>query len=85
MKRTITIAALLLCLTAHAQQHVTKDAKGNYVISRRDSTGVNKPSGHTITDAEGKVHPVYVSSRGKLYWLKTAKKSGNVYKCYIKD
>lgn len=29
MKNLITIAALLICLTAHAQ-HAVKDAQGNY-------------------------------------------------------
>lgn len=83
LKTLITIGSLLLCLTASAQ-HVTKDKNGNYTIAKRSDTTANKPTGHTITDRDGKVHPVYISVRGKLFWLRTSK-AGNVYKCYIKE
>lgn len=82
MKKLITLAALLICLTAHAQ-HAVKDAQGNYHVVKRDSVHTDKPEGHTITDKDGKVHPIYVSVHGKLYWLRTSAK-GNIYKCYIK-
>jgi len=82
-KKLITIGSLLLCLTAHAQ-HVTKDKNGNYTISAKADTANLKPTGHTITDRDGNVHPVYISQRGKLFWLRTSK-NGKVYKSYIKE
>lgn len=83
MKKLITIAFLFIVFTVQAQTRVTKDAKGNYVQVSRADTGANKATGATFTDKTGKVFPVYVSSRGKLYYLRTSK-SGNVYKSYIK-
>jgi hypothetical protein len=85
MKKLITIISISVVLlsNAHAQTKVTKDAQGNYVISKRSDTTANKATGKVLIDSEGIKHPVYISSRGKLYWLRTAKKSGNQYKCYI--
>ena len=84
MKKFITIASMLFVLTsAHSQQHVTKDAKGNYTAAGRDTSGANKPTGHTFTDSKGKIYPVYISARGKLYYIRISK-TGNTYKSYIK-
>ncbi len=84
MKTLLTIAALCIALSATAQTKVTKDAQGNYTMAKKADTSANKATGHTIIDKDGISHPVYISSRGKLYWLRTSK-SGNVYKSYIKD
>ena len=84
MKKLFTIALMLVSFGTMAQTKVTRDAQGNYIVAKRDSTGTNKATGHTITDKEGISHPVYISARGKLYYNRTAK-SGNVYKCYIKE
>lgn len=79
--KTIILAALLLTLAASAHaQKVTKDSAGNY----HQVMAENKATGHTFTDKTGKVYPLYVSDRGKLYYMRTAK-SGNVYRCYIKS
>lgn len=83
MKKLILIASLFTVLTAHAQQKVIKDAQGNYKVASGRDTTAGKATGHKITDKEGKVHPVLISARGKLYWLRTSR-NGNVYKCYIK-
>jgi uncharacterized protein YxeA len=89
MKKILTLIILLFALTllfgsftVFAQQRVTKDAQGNYVIAKRDST-VNKPTGNNIIDKNGQSHPVYITKNGKLYYMRTSK-SGNIYKCYIK-
>jgi hypothetical protein len=81
MKTLLTIAALLLTLTASAQT-ATKDANGNYHAAHRADTTSNKPTGKTFTDNKGKVYPVYESSRGKLYYIRISK-TGNQYKAYI--
>lgn len=82
MKNLITILSLFIVLTGHTQTRVTKDAKGNYVVAKKDSAS-NKSTGSTITDKDGKIHPVYITAKGKLYYMRTSK-NGNVYKCYIK-
>lgn len=82
MKTILTIAALLLTMTAAQAQQVTKDAQGNYHAAKRDTA--NKATGHTFTDSKGQTYPVYESINGKLYYMRTSK-SGNVYKVYIKE
>ncbi len=84
MKNLITIAAVMICLTAHAQ-HAVKDAQGNYhAVTRSTDTGARKPTGKTFTDSKGKSYPLYLSVNGKLYYMRTSR-SGNVYKAYIKE
>lgn len=83
MKRLILIASLFIVVTAHAQTKVIKDAQGNYKVTSGRDTSAGIATGHTITDKDGKVHPLLISSRGRLYYMRTAK-SGNIYKCYIK-
>lgn len=81
MKKFLIIASLFIVSQGHAQQ-VKKDSNGNYISARID-TGANRPTGKTYTDGKGKVYPLLISSRGKLYYLRTAK-SGNIYKAYLK-
>lgn len=81
MKKVLLIASLFIVLTAHAQTKVVKDANGNYSAVKRDT--LSKPTGHTFTDSKGNVYPVFISARGKLYYMRTSK-NGNVYKCYLK-
>lgn len=83
MKKLLLIASLFIVTAGHAQTRVTKDAQGNYQVAAKRDTTAGKPTGQTITDRDGAKHPVFVSSRGKLYWLRTSK-NGNMYKAYIK-
>lgn len=83
-KLIITAASILIVLACHAQTRVTKDSKGNYVVVKRIDTTTNKPTGHTLTDKDGKVYPLFISSRGKLFYMRTSR-NGNVYKCYVKE
>ncbi len=81
----IALQLLFICFLGYTclGQTITKLPNGNYVVkSVRDT--VKKPTGQTITLADGKVYPVYVSATGKLYYMRVAVKSGNVYKVYIK-
>lgn len=83
MKKLITIASLLLCLTAHAQTKVKKDANGNYVAVSRQDSSANKATGSFFVDKEGNKNPVYISIHGKLFYYRVTK-NGNTYKCYLK-
>lgn len=85
MRNVILITAFLVMgLGASAQTKVSKSADGNYHAAQRDTTANNKPTGHSFVDRDGISHPVFISARGKLYWMRTSK-AGNVYKAYIKE
>lgn len=84
VKKALTIIGLFLALTGHAQQRVTKNAQGNYIVAKRDTAGSNKPSGKFLIGKDGVQHPVFISAHGKLFYMRTSK-AGNVYKCYIKE
>lgn len=86
MKNLLFIALLLfVTLAAIGQKPVVVDKSGNYVaVSVKDSSATNKLTGKFFTDTKGVKYPVYESVNGKLFYYKTAKTSGNIYKVYIK-
>lgn len=62
---------------------ITKD--GNYVaLTSTKTLFTDTITGKTYTDTKGVVYPVYKSKNEKLYVWKTSKKSGNMYKFYLK-
>jgi len=85
MKNLILIFAFLLISIAGVNaQSIKQDAAGNYY---QDSTKVAKTSskatGKMFTDKKGTQYPVMLSKNGKLFYMKTAVKSGNTYNVYI--
>lgn len=84
MKKILISIFVLLSLNCTAQ-NVKVDSKGNYVATtnlRVDSSQA-KETGKTYTDRGGKVYPVYISDKGKLFVEKISK-TGNKYKMYLK-
>lgn len=85
VKTTIifVIICILCCLADNLMaQTITRDAAGNYYAVTKAKAD-DKQTGNTFTDAKGNVYPVYVSGKGKLYYIRTSK-SGNDYRVYIK-
>ncbi len=78
------VIAIMLLATSQAQS-VTQDAKGNYIAVKKSASTdtASKSTGKTFTDAKGNVYPVMVSTRGRLYVVRTSAK-GNQYKQYLK-
>jgi len=92
MKKLMVSAAFLLAaLLATGQQKVTTDKNGNY-IAVPSSTGIKKDSykatGKTFTDSKGKTYPVYISERGKLFYIRVTQSGKNIgkeYRAYIEQ
>ncbi len=84
MKKAILLFACLASMGLRAQT-VTTDQNGNYkaVTSTRGAAPA-KDTGKTYTDSKRLVYKVYESSTGKPYILRTSKKTGNIYKQYLK-
>ena len=60
------------------------DANGNYqAVTHKKAITENQETGKTFTDTKGNVYPVFKSSAGKLYYIRTSKTSGNDYKVYL--
>lgn len=78
------LIVLMLSFTGSAQNaKVGKD--GNYyAASTAKSTQPAKSTGKTYTDAKGIVYPVQESAKGKLFIIRTSKKTGKEYKQYLK-
>ena len=85
MKKLIILTAFLLSITTIKAQNATQDAKGNYtaIKTTNAATDSTKPTGKTFTDTKGIVYPVMVSTKGKIFYIRTSK-SGTQYKAYIK-
>lgn len=85
MKKLLTVLALtLLSFGAYCQQNVKVDSQGNYhaLTQSTESKAVN--TGKTFTDSKGIKYPVMRSVKGKLFIIRTSKKTGNKYNYYLK-
>lgn len=80
----IVIGILILLFPAKAQT-VKIDGSGNYIAVKttKTDTANYKANGKTFTDTKGNVYPVFVSTKGKEFYLRTSK-TGIQYKAYIK-
>ena len=60
------------------------DANGNYqAVTHKTTASEQSNTGKTFTDTKGNVYPVFKSSAGKLYYIRTSKNTGNDYKVYL--
>ena len=60
------------------------DANGNYqAVTHKKVASEQSNTGKTFTDTKGNVYPVFKSSAGKLYYVRTSKNTGNDYKVYL--
>jgi hypothetical protein len=95
MKKLLVLFVMtVVCMGSFAQvakelprskPNVTVTDKGYVAISKGKTTGTATATGLTYTDSKGKVHPVYRSSNGNDYVLKTSAKTGKTYKLYMKS
>lgn len=83
------VVALLSVTGASAQDKVKKvsasvvmDAQGNF-RQVSPSAAPGKVTGRTFTTSKGEVLQVLESSKGRLYVVRTSKKSGKEYKQYL--
>lgn len=81
--RFLTVLLFLFAATSTQAQSIKRDAQGNYIAMRATRDTTLKATGHTFTDAKGKVYPVYISKNGKLFINRISAK-GNKYKQYLK-
>ena len=81
----IFMACCTICAYASCQT-VTQDSAGNYItVAAAHKTGTtSQATGHFFIDRSGTKYPVYRSIHGKLYVIRTSKKTGNEYKQYLK-
>jgi len=76
---------MCLSLSCISQKPVGIDKEGNYVsLSKEGTRAGDKMTGKFYVDNKSIKYAIYESVNGKLYYYKTAKTSGNVYKVYIK-
>lgn len=80
---------LLVCAiavaSATAQTKVKENAEGNYVSISDSAKKADQFTGKYFINAKGEKFPVYISSKGNLYYIKVSEKSGNPYRVYLKN
>ena len=89
----VTIVLLLVCVVAYPQVAPATgkaSSKPNVTITDKGYVAIGKAKADsatalTYTDSKGKVFPVYRSSRGSDYVVKTSKKTGKTYRYYMKS
>lgn len=81
MKKAIILLLSLVAMEA-AGQNVQQTPDGNFKALPRQEQEL-KPTGQTFTDNDGKVYPVYTTSRGSLFVIRTSKKTGKEYRYYL--
>lgn len=85
MKRIILLAFILGLFSPSIGQNVKKTVDGNYMaISTAKTKDNGKTTGKTYTDSKGKVYPVFITAKGKLFVNKTSPKTNKNYKQYLK-
>lgn len=81
-------ALMALVMPAQAQKIAKQDAKGNYYSdttkTAKSHVSTAKETGKMFTDSKGVSYPIMLSKLGKLFYIKTAIKSGKKYNVYIK-
>jgi hypothetical protein len=82
------VALMLLAFTCNTFAQTKVVANGNTLTAIKS----NNPNGgdssslktkYVFVDSKGISYPVYLSVRGKYYYNRVAKTSGNIYKVYI--
>jgi len=76
---------LLWGLNMNGQTPVKIDSSGNFTSASpvKESKQQSLDTGKLYTDSKGNQYPVYCSASGRLFILRTSKKTGNIYKQYL--
>jgi hypothetical protein len=79
---------ILLATSGNSQTVATKDQAGNYTqvvvaatVESLTKDATKQPG--TFTAKDGQTFPVYLSKSGKLFVVRTSKKTGNPYRSYF--
>ena len=82
--QTVAVSPALAQSGSERPANAIVDANGNYqAVTHKKVASEQSNTGKTFTDTKGKVYPVFKSSAGKLYYIRTSKTSGNDYKVYL--
>jgi ribosomal protein L31 len=82
MNKAITMFLLCVCISLHSVgQKVTVDKDGNYHAPVKPA---DKKTGKVYIDEDSVNHPIYISGKNKLYYIRKSKTSGKEYKVYLK-
>ena len=83
MKKLLFIIIMLTGCQVYGQTTVNADLSGNFRTLESPREVKAKDTGKTFTDSKGIVYPVYVSVNGKLFVIRTSKKTGKKYNQYL--
>lgn len=79
----LALTLMLLMVAGVTGQTVVKDSTGVYTTLKAEKKP-DKKTGEYFKTSKGEKFPIYVSSNGKYYVIRTSKKTGKQYKQYLK-
>ena len=62
---------------------VVKRNGNTFIASTKSNKSTIQQTQYTWKDSKGIEYPIYISASGSCYVIKTSKKSGKEYKCYL--
>lgn len=83
MKKLIVIAALFCCIACDAQT-VVKQGNTFIQVSKEKKEVKTVKTAYTYKTKNGKVYPIYLSSKGKAYIIRKSK-NGKDYRQYLPE
>lgn len=81
MKRIIMLLACLMLAGSMCAQ-VVREGK-TFKTEKSSTSKQDTDTGYLWQDKSGETYPIYMSSKGSLYIIRTSKKTGKTYRQYL--
>lgn len=80
----LIIAIIAICCVSDAQSN-SFERQGTTFVSKSKSRNKTEPTKtkYTWKDSKGNIYPVYISSNGSCFIIKTSAKTGKQYRNYL--
>lgn len=87
MKHLVLYILMMLTFSINTSAQSVVIKQGNTFVQVKKSTTKNPPkkTEYTYKASDGKIYPIYLSSKGKVFIIKTSKKTGKQYRQYLSE
>lgn len=85
MRYLLSVLLLFVCTYSCIQAQNYKQVGTTFVQTTSKSNSSKATKTEYIWEKDGVKYPIYISSKGKAYIIRTSKKTGKKYKQYLPD